>query len=89
MTDFYAPNQQVVRSDGSGPAEEGSGGAPGEPSTTPPAEPTPAAAYDPGAFTVAEVQAYVTAHPDERAAILAAESAGKNRVSLIEWFASG
>lgn len=26
MTDFYAPNQQVVRADGSGPAEEGIGG---------------------------------------------------------------
>lgn len=26
--DFYAPNQQVVREDGSGPAEEGDGGNP-------------------------------------------------------------
>lgn len=26
MTDMYAPNQQAVREDGSGPAEEGSGG---------------------------------------------------------------
>jgi hypothetical protein len=25
MTDLYAPNQQVVRADGSGPAEEGRG----------------------------------------------------------------
>jgi hypothetical protein len=25
-TDWYAPNQQVVRADGSGPAEEGTGG---------------------------------------------------------------
>jgi hypothetical protein len=34
MSDLYAPNQQVVRADRSGPAEEGSGGsggAPGEP----------------------------------------------------------
>lgn len=28
-TDWYAPNQQAVRADGSGPAEEGTGG--GEP----------------------------------------------------------
>lgn len=26
MSDWYAPNQQAVRADGSGPAEEGSGG---------------------------------------------------------------
>jgi hypothetical protein len=26
MTDLYAPNQQVVRGDGSGPAEQGTGG---------------------------------------------------------------
>jgi hypothetical protein len=25
-TDWYAPNQQAVRADGSGPAEEGNGG---------------------------------------------------------------
>ena len=28
MTDWYAPNQQAVRADGSGPAEEGTGGSP-------------------------------------------------------------
>ena len=27
-TDWYAPNQQAVRADGSGPAEEGTGGTP-------------------------------------------------------------
>lgn len=33
---FYAPNQQVVRADGSGPAEEGNGGsAPPEPQPEP------------------------------------------------------
>jgi hypothetical protein len=26
MSDMYAPNQQAVREDGSGPAEEGTGG---------------------------------------------------------------
>lgn len=82
MTDFYAPNQQVVRADGSGPAEEGDGGT----STPPPDVLTP---YDPGVHTITDVQAYVTAHPDERNAVLEAESAGKNRTTLIEWFASG
>lgn len=76
--DLYAPNQQVVRADGSGPAEEGSGASGSAP--TPPDELAP---YDPGAHTVAEVEAYVTAHPDERAAVLAAEKAGKNRATLV------
>jgi hypothetical protein len=39
MTDWYAPNQQAVRADGSGPAEEGTGGS--TPSETP--EPAPEA----------------------------------------------
>lgn len=30
-TDWYAPNQQAVRGDESGPAEEGSGGSPPTP----------------------------------------------------------
>jgi hypothetical protein len=42
-TGWYAPNQQAVRPDGSGPAEEGSGGsAPSQPA--PAAAPSPAAA---------------------------------------------
>ena len=40
------------------------------------------AGYDPAAHTVDEVQAYVAAHPDEAAAVLAAEQAGKDRVTL-------
>lgn len=44
--------------------------------------------FDPAAHTVVEVEEYVTDHPDERTAILEAESAGKNRTTLIEWFAS-
>ena len=28
MSDYYAPNQQVVRGDESGPAEQGDGGSP-------------------------------------------------------------
>lgn len=39
--------------------------------------------YDPGAHTVAEVEAYIAEHPDERDAILQAEAAGKNRSSLV------
>lgn len=43
---YDAPNQQVVREDGSGPADEGSGGPPAEPEPVPeapepPAEPEP------------------------------------------------
>lgn len=34
-TDWYAPNQQAVRPDGSGPAEEGSGGSAPEPEPPP------------------------------------------------------
>jgi hypothetical protein len=36
MSELYAPNQQVVRGDQSGPAEEGNGG-----STTPEPQPEP------------------------------------------------
>jgi hypothetical protein len=36
-----APNQQVVREDGSGPADEGSGGAPAPPKPEPEPEPEP------------------------------------------------
>jgi hypothetical protein len=38
--DWYAPNQQAVRADESGPAEQGSGGA-GPPPETPEREPEP------------------------------------------------
>jgi hypothetical protein len=44
-----------------------------------------AAAYDPGAYTVDEVEAYVAEHPDETAAVLAAERAHRGRVTLIDW----
>ena len=39
--------------------------------------------FDPGAHTVADVEAYLAEHPDERDRVLAAEAAGKNRVSLV------
>lgn len=45
----------------------------------------PGGLYDPGDFTVAEVQTYVEEHPDEATDIYDAEVAGKNRVTLVEW----
>jgi hypothetical protein len=77
VTDWYAPNQQAVRSDGSGPAEEGTGGDAGVDAST--------AAFDPGAATVDEVKAYVEAHPDETEAVHRAEVSGKNRSTLVAW----
>lgn len=52
----------------------------------PAADPEPAVAggYDPGEHTVAEVEDYVEDNPDSAAAILAAETAGKNRSTLVE-----
>ena len=46
MTEIYAPNQQNVRADGSGPAEEGEGGVietptPPQPEPQPEPKPTP------------------------------------------------
>ena len=40
---------------------------------------------DPGNATVAEVQAYVEEHPDRAEAVLEAETAGKNRSTLVNW----
>jgi hypothetical protein len=40
--------------------------------------------FDPGAYTVADVLAYVDEHPDEAAAVRDAEAAGKARVTLLE-----
>ena len=45
--------------------------------------------YDPAHYTVAEIEEFVTAsaedYPDFAADVLAAEQAGKNRVTLVEW----
>jgi hypothetical protein len=41
MTDWYAPNQQAVRADESGPAEQGSGGAGPPPETSEPEPESP------------------------------------------------
>ena len=76
--DLYAPNQQVVRRDASGPAEEGTGGSGEGPVTD--------AGFDPAEHTVSEVQEYVDAHPEERDSIRADEEQGKARVTLLDWF---
>lgn len=44
-----------------------------------------AAVYRPADHTVDEVKAYVTEHPDEAQTVLAAEVAGNNRVTLVDW----
>jgi hypothetical protein len=41
--------------------------------------------FDPADHTVDDVKAYVGEHPGERQAILDAETAGKNRVTLVDW----
>lgn len=41
--------------------------------------------YDPGAYSVADVKAYVQEHPDEADDVLAAEEAGQNRTTLVTW----
>ena len=41
--------------------------------------------FDPGDHTIDEVKEYVTAHAEEVEAVLEAESAGKNRVTLVDW----
>ena len=48
--EWYAPNQQAVRADTSGPAEEGNGGEEGTPAPQPPdGEPEPAPEPEPTA----------------------------------------
>ena len=46
---------------------------------------TVAASFDPGEHTIAEVQDYVTANPDQAVAVRAAEATGKNRSTLLAW----
>lgn len=55
-----------------------------------PGSPPPAAAktasaktFDPGEHTVAEVEDYLAKHPDQTAAVLAAEKTGKARATLV------
>lgn len=42
-----------------------------------------ASEFDPAVHTVAEVAAYVVEHPDERDRVVAAETAGKARKSIL------
>ena len=56
----------------------------GDAAPKPVAAAAPSAGYDPGAHTVEEVQSYVAKHPGEAAAVLDAERAGRNRVTLTE-----
>jgi hypothetical protein len=44
--------------------------------------PGPTGAFDPGEHTVAEVEEYLAAHPDEAEVVLSAEASGKNRTTL-------
>lgn len=89
MSDDYAPNQQNVRGDGSGPAEEGDGGSEpvegtgGTPGTRD--APEVSGSYDPGENTVEDVRAYVEEHPDEAEQVLTAERSGKDRTTLTTW----
>lgn len=55
-----------------------------EPEPQAPTEPR-GEAYDPGEHTVNEVKAYVEDNPDEAQAVLDAEQAGENRVTLVAW----
>jgi hypothetical protein len=50
-------------------------------------EPSPevAVGYDPGAHTVPEVEEFANEHPDQWGEILAAEQAGKDRITLVDW----
>jgi hypothetical protein len=51
----------------------------------PPASAAPSApTFDPGEHTVDDVKAYAARHPDQLAAIVAAETAGKGRITLLE-----
>ena len=43
----------------------------------------PASSFDPGEHTVADVEAYISKHPDQRDAVLAAEKSGKARATLV------
>jgi hypothetical protein len=41
------------------------------------------ASFDPGEHTVADVEAYIAKHPDQRDAVLEAEKSGKARATLV------
>jgi len=74
MTFYDDPNRQAVG------LEPIWSGAEGEP---PPEGDGGAGVYDPGQYTVDQVNAYVEAHPEERDAVLDAEAAGKARAGIL------
>ena len=41
--------------------------------------------YDPADHNIDDVKKHVTENPDSRAAVLALEQAGQDRVTLVEW----
>jgi hypothetical protein len=53
------------------------------PGAEPPPVRPPAARFDPGEHTVADVEAYIAKHPDQADAVLAAEKSGKARTTLV------
>jgi hypothetical protein len=48
-----------------------------------PEKPAKPKGFDPGEHTVAEVHDYLAAHPADADAVLAAEAAGKARITLV------
>lgn len=48
----------------------------------------PPSGFDPGEHTIEEVQRHIDEHLDEAQAVLALEVAGKNRPTLVSWFAA-
>ena len=81
--DDPVPNSAVVGVD----MLSGDGNDPGNPpaGTTTTTSTSGSESFDPGAHTVDAVEAYVSDHPDELDAVLAAEEAGKNRTTLVAW----
>jgi hypothetical protein len=76
MTIYDDPNREAV---GLAPIWTAAGG-----EVEPPPEVGPSGGvFDPSAHTVAEVEDYLAAHPEQTDAVLAAEAAGKNRTSLV------
>ena len=58
---------------------------PGVPATQEPEPPEPV--FDPGRYTIADVRQHLAEHPDQWAAVTAAEKAGRHRVRLLAWLA--
>jgi len=75
MSQYDDPNREAV---GLAPIWTGAGA-----EVNPPPEEGARAGFDPSQHTVAEVEDYLAAHPDQADAVLAAEAAGKNRTTLV------